>query len=165
MKYIIVGYDKNRAIGAKGQLAWAGRLKNDMRRVKELTTGNAIIMGRKTFDSIGHALPNRQNIVISRQSGDASDVTFVTSLELAYAAVETGRDAYVFGGGQIYDLALSTVDQILATEVDMVIDGADAFFPALDESWHEQSREHHLADADNEFDFDFVTLTRQQSVL
>lgn len=160
MKYIIVGYDRHHAIGTGGQLAWAGRMKTDMRRVKELTTGNAIIMGRKTFDSIGRALPNRQNIVITHHPEVIDGVTFVETLEQAYAVVEPGKNAYIFGGGQIYALALDTVDQILATEINMAIDNADAYFPDIDESWHEVSREHHEADADNAYDFDFVTFAR-----
>jgi dihydrofolate reductase len=162
MKYIIVGYDRNRAIGANGTLPWEGQMKTDMRFVRERTTGNAIIMGRKTFDSIGRALPNRQNIVITRTPADVDDVTFVSTLDEAYAAVEPGRDSYIFGGGQIYALALDTVDQILATEIDMVVEGADAFFPSLDDSWHEVSREHHDADDENKYSFDFVTYSKQR---
>lgn len=156
MKYIIVGYDNNRAIGADGGLPWEGKMKTDMRRVKDLTTGNAIIMGRKTYDSIGRALPNRQNIVVTHRPFTANGVTVVETLDDAYAAVEPGKDAYIFGGGQIYKLALDTVDEIIATEIDTVIDGADAFFPSLDEKWHEVNREHHDADESNVYPFDFV---------
>lgn len=160
MKYIIVGYDRNRAIGAHNQLPWAGRLKTDMRRVRELTSGNAIIMGRRTYESIGRPLPDRQNIVITRQPLEIEGVTVVHTLEDAYAAVEPGRDAYIFGGGQVYELALESVDEIRATEIYMTIDDADAFFPPLDSSWAETSREHHEADENNAYDFDFVTYSR-----
>ncbi len=161
MKYIIVAYDRNRAIGANGELPWEGRMKTDMRRVRERTTGNAIIMGRRTYDSIGHALPNRQNIVITHRLFTADDVTVVSTLDEAYAAVESGRDAYVFGGGQIYSMAVDTVDEIIATEIDTIIDGGDAFFPVLGPEWHELSREHHEADEDNAYAFDFVIFKRQ----
>lgn len=157
MKYIIVGYDRNRAIGSGGTLPWEGRLKTDMRRVKDLTTGNAIIMGRTTYDSIGRALPNRQNIVITHRPFVADDVTVVGTLDEAYAVVQPGRDAYIFGGGQIYALALDTVDEIIATEIDTVIENGDAFFPELGPEWREISREHHAADDDNMHAFDFVT--------
>lgn len=160
MKYIIVGYDRNRAIGAHNQLPWAGRLKTDMRRVRELTTGNAIIMGRRTYDSIGRPLPNRQNIIITHQQLEIEGVTVVHTLEEAYAAVEPGCDAYIFGGGQIYELALESVDEIRATEINTMVEGADAYFPPLDTSWAETSREHHTADEDNAYDFDFVTYSR-----
>lgn len=135
-------------------------MKTDMRRVRELTTGNAIIMGRRTYDSIGRALPNRQNIVITHRPFIAEDVTVVSTLDEAYAAVGPGRDAYIFGGGQIYATALETVDEIIATEIDTTIDGADAFFPALRPEWHEISREHHEADEDNSYAFDFVRYIR-----
>ena len=157
MKYIIVGYDRKRAIGAHGQLPWAGKMKTDMRRVKELTTGNAIIMGRNTYDSIGRPLPKRQNIVVTHRPFTADGVTVVDSLEAAYAAVEAGRDSYIFGGSQIYKQALDDVDQVLATEIVALFEGTDTFFPNLDDQWHELSREHHEADELNEFAFDFVT--------
>ena len=157
MRYIIVGYDRNRVIGANNTLPWAGKMKTDMRRVRELTTGNAIIMGRKTYDSIGHALPNRQNIVITHRPFEADGVEVVSTLDEAYARVELGRDAYIFGGGQIYEMALDTVDEILATEIDTTVESGEVYFPALGESWQEVSREHHDADADNVYNFDFVT--------
>jgi dihydrofolate reductase len=157
MKYIIVGYDHNRAIGAHNTLPWAGMMRTDMQRVKQLTTGNAIIMGRKTFESIGRALPDRQNIVISHHEIDVADVTRVSSLDEAYAAVEPGKDAYIFGGGKVYQSALDTVDEILATEIDTRIDEANTYFPVLDDSWQETSREHHDANDADVYDFDFVT--------
>lgn len=132
-------------------------MKTDMRRLREYTTGNAIIMGRKTYDSIGHALPNRQNIVLTRTPFEADGVTVVSTLEEAYAVVEPGRDAYIFGGAQIYELALATTDEILATEIDMDVEGADAFFPVLGPEWVETSREHFATDSDNAYPFAFVT--------
>lgn len=159
-KYIIVAYDRNRAIGANNTLPWQGKMKTDMQRVRELTTGNAIIMGRKTFESIGRPLPNRQNIVVSTQGVDVPGVVSVTSINDAYDAVEDGKDAYIFGGGKLYESALDTVDDVLATEIDTVVEGADAFFPSLDNKWQESSREHHDADENNEFPFDFVLYTR-----
>ncbi len=157
-KYIIVAYDRNRAIGADNTLPWEGRMKTDMKRVRELTTGNAIIMGRRTFESIGRALPNRQNIVVSSKGVDAPGVVSVTNLDDAFAAVEEGRDAYVFGGGVLFKSALDAdvVDEILATEIDTEIGGGDAFFPPLGSEWREVSREHFDADEYNAYPFDFV---------
>ena len=157
MKYIIVAYDRNRAIGVSNTLPWAGKMKTDMARFKQLTTGNAIIMGRKTFESIGRALPGRQNIVLSSKAIDVADVQVVDNLDKAYAAVQPGAETYVIGGGQIYALARDTVDEILATEIDAAIEGADAFFPVLGPEWRETSREHHDADENNAYAFDFVT--------
>lgn len=154
---MIVGYDRNRAIGAGGKLPWEGKLKSDMKHVRELTTDNAIIMGRKTFDSIGRALPKRQNIVITHRQFEKPDVTVVDNLDDAYAAVEDGRDAFIFGGAQIYQIAMDSVEQIDATEIDAEVEGADAFFPLLGNEWRETDREHHEADDDNAYSFDFVT--------
>lgn len=161
MKYILVAYDQNRAIGAHNSLPWAGAMKADMRRVRELTTGHAIIMGRKTYDSIGRALPNRQNIVVTHHPFRAPDVEVAASLEEAYTKVSPDRNAVVFGGSQIYHLALASVDRILATEIRAVFDEADVFFPALGSSWRETSREHHDNDAENAYPFDFVVYERR----
>lgn len=160
MRYIIVAYDRNRAIGAHNTLPWMGKMKTDMRRVRDLTTGNAIIMGRNTFESIGRPLPNRQNIVVSTTGVDVPGILSVASLDEAYNAVEAGKHAYIFGGGKLYESAVDTVDEIIATEIDTVIDGGDAFFPQLGDNWRESSREHFDADDDNAFSFDFVLYTR-----
>jgi dihydrofolate reductase len=162
MKNILVAYDKNYGIGADNDLLWQRDLPADLKRFKELTTGNAIIMGRKTYESIGRALPNRQNIVISRGDAKVTDVTVVHTLEDAYAAVEPGKAAFVIGGGQIYALALDTIDRIYTTEVDAEFPQADIFFPAVDTSvWRETTREHHEADEKNKYAFDWVTYDRR----
>lgn len=136
-------------------------MRTDMQRLRQLTTENAIIMGRKTLESIGRALPNRQNIVISSHDIHVPGVTRVATLDEAYSAVEPGREAYIFGGGVLYASALETVDEILATEIDTEVEGADAFFPPLDDNWQETSREHYEADSDNAYPFDFVTFRRR----
>jgi len=160
MKTILVAYDKNLGIGAKNDLLW--HLSADLRRFKELTTGNAIIMGRKTYESIGRPLPNRQNIVISHSPDVIQGVQVVDSLQAAYDAIEAGRETFVIGGGQIYALAMDTVDQILATEVDAVFEQADIFFPAVDKRiWQETNRIHHEADERNAYNYDFVTYKRR----
>jgi len=162
MRSIIVAYDQNRGIGAANDLLWTRDLPADLRHFKELTTGSAIVMGRKTYESIGRPLPSRHNIVISRDGEPIDGVTVVTSLDDAYMAATTA-DVYVIGGGQIYRLALDSVDQILATEVDASFPAAEIFFPVLDETvWRESSREHHDADEQNKYSFDFVTYTKQR---
>lgn len=162
MKSILVAYDKNFGIGADNDLLWQRDLPADLKRFKELTTGNAIIMGRKTYDAIGRVLPNRQNIVISREVAQIEGVTVVSSLEDAYAAVEPGKEPFVIGGGQIYRLALDTVDRIYATEVDATFPQADVFFPVFAKTeWTETAREHHDADERNKYAFDFVTYDRR----
>ena len=160
MKTIIVAYDKNRGIGADNDLLWQRDLPADLKHFKESTMDGAIIMGSKTYESIGRPLPGRQNIVISRQPLTIEGVTVVNSIDAAYEAVEPGREAFVIGGGQIYTLALDTVNRILATEVDASFPQADVFFPPIGESWQEMSREHHEADERNKYAFDFVTYVR-----
>lgn len=85
------------------------------------------------------------------------NVTRVASIQEAYAAVEPGREAFIFGGGQVYATALDSADKIFATEMDTVVDDADTFFPELGPEWHEVSREHHEASEYDAFPFDFVT--------
>jgi len=161
MKSIIVAYDRNRLIGGNNSLLWQGQMKADMRRFRELTTGNVVIMGRKTFDSIGQPLPNRQNIVISRQALKIAGVSVACSLDDAYAQSEPDKNIYVIGGGQIFEQSLSSVDEILATEIDATFDG-DTYFPALTPQWHQTVTEHHQADDANKYDYTFVTYTKQQ---
>lgn len=161
MKTIVVAYDKNYAIGANNDLLWQRDIPADLRHFKNITTGGAIIMGRKTYESIGRPLPNRQNIVISRQGGSIDGVRVVDSLKAAYDSVENGHEAYIIGGGQIYTLALDTVDCIMATEVDAVFKQADVFFPAIDRTkWREVMRESHAKDDRNLYNYDFVTYER-----
>ena len=161
MKNIIVAYDKNRGIGAANDLLWVRDLPADLKHFKEITTGSAIIMGRRTYESIGHPLPNRQNIVISHDMDLAEDFDVVRTLEEAYKTAKS-NDVYVIGGGQIYSLAIPTVDTILATEVQEKFDAAQVFFPVIDPTiWDEVSREHHEKDELNKYDYDFVTYRRR----
>ena len=163
MKTIVVAYDKNRGIGAANDLLWQRDLPDDLKHFKEVTMGGAIIMGRKTFESIGRALPGRQNIVVSRDGSLLIDGAAVaTSLDAAYAMVEPGRETYIIGGGQIYTLALDAVDRIFATEVDASFPNADVFFPPVDTAvWQEKDRVHYSADERNRYAFDFVTYVRR----
>jgi dihydrofolate reductase len=160
MKTSIVGFAKNMVIGKDQDMPWGHGLKDDLRHFKETTTGHAVIMGSKTYESMGRPLPNRQNIVISRKPLVVEGVTVVDSLEKAYAAVEPNRETFVIGGGQIYKLAMDSIDRIIATEVQGNF-GGDIFFPAIDPSiWKETSRDHHEADERNNYPYDFVTYGR-----
>ena len=164
MKTTIVAFSKNMVIGKNGDMPWGRGLPADLRHFKELTAGQAVIMGSKTFqsiiDSFGKPLPGRQNIVLSRSPLTIEGVTVVDSLEKAYAAVEPGREAFVIGGGNVYAQAMDSVDAINATEVQAEFDG-DTFFPIVDPAtWQEVSREHHEADEKNTYAYDFVTYER-----
>lgn len=160
---ILVAYDQHHGIGADNDLLWQHDMPADLKRFKELTTGNAVIMGWKTYESIGRPLPNRQNIVMSRSAHEPVEgITVVDSLEAAYAAVEPGRETFVIGGGQVYAQALASTDRVLATEVDAVFNEATVFFPVLDTSvWKETAREHHDADERNKYPYDYVTYERK----
>ncbi len=160
MKSIIVAYDKNHGIGASNDLLWTRDLPADLRHFKEVTTGHSIIMGRKTYESLGRPLPNRQNIVISHNHEQIPDVLVAGSLDEAYAAANS-PEVFVIGGGQIYQLAIDGIDQILATEVNESFD-ADVFFPAINPAiWIEVKREHHSKDEMNKYDYDFVVYERR----
>lgn len=160
MKSIIVAYDKNRGIGAANDLLWVRDLPADLQHFKQITTGHPIIMGNNTYKSLGRPLPNRQNIVISRSSDPIEGFTVVGNLDAAYSAANDD-EVYVIGGGQIYQLALDTVDQLLVTEVDESF-AAEVFFPEIDPNvWQEVSREHHKKDELNKYNYDFVTYRRR----
>jgi dihydrofolate reductase len=160
---IIVATAENGVIGKDNQLLW--KLSADLKQFRILTTGHSVIMGRKTFESIGRPLPNRTNIVISRQK----DLTLpegvfkMNSLEKAieFAQNQVGNEEiFIIGGGNIYEQALDLTDKIYLTEVKASIEG-DAFFPKIDmNDWKEISRISHSKDNKNEYDFDFVELLK-----
>ena len=156
---IVVAMGKNREIGADNQLLW--HLKDDLLLFKRLTTSHPIIMGRKTYESIGRPLPNRRNIVVSRNMPKTEGIEVVKSLEQALKVIEKEEIAFIIGGGQIYQSALAIADKLYISFVDGSFDNADIFFPEVDfKEWKELSRLHFEADERNEFAFDFVELER-----
>jgi dihydrofolate reductase len=160
---IIVAAAQNGVIGRQNQLIW--HLPNDLRQFKRLTVGHPILMGRKTFESIGKPLPGRTSIIISRnQEFQITGCVTVSTLEKALeAARQTGTDeAFVIGGAEIYRLALPLTDRIYLTEVRADFEG-DAFFeiPHRATEWQETSRVAHAADEKHATAFDFVTLERK----
>lgn len=158
MRNIVVAYDKQRGIGKDNELLWNYKdIPRDMERFRQLTTGNAVVMGRNTFESIGRPLPNRRNIVISSKALEIVGVEVVPSLDAAYAAVPADKDVYIIGGGRVYTDSIDTADRIFATEIDQTFADSDTFFPNLDDAWHVTSREHYPADESNKYDMDFVT--------
>jgi dihydrofolate reductase len=163
---LIVAQSKNRVIGNKNELPW--RLPKDLQYFKRVTLGKPIIMGRKTYESIGRPLPGRVNIVISSNvSLVIAGVSVVSSLKQAIeaakaACLEQGVDEMmVMGGAQVYQQALPLVDRLYITEVDAVIEG-DAFFPEVDYSCYMQvEAEGHFADDNNPYNYQFVTYDRR----
>ena len=162
-KAIIVAYDTNRAIGRGGDLPWGRSLPADLAQFKRLTKDSDVIMGRKTFESIGRRpLPERENIVISSQPTGVKGILTAVNLESALALAR--YKTFIIGGARVYDDALNTpeIDTIYATEVDAAFPDADTFFPEIDMTiWQEVSRTHHPADDDNAYAFDFVTYRRK----
>lgn len=156
MKAIVVGMGKNREIGANQDMPWHNSLPDDLAHFRKLSTGKTVIMGYRTFESIGkRPLPNRQNIVISREPTGVEGVQTAFSLEAAYALAQ--YDIIVMGGGQIYAQAIDDMDILYVTEIDAEFPEATVFFPEIDKSkWQEVSREHRDADERNKYGFDFV---------
>jgi dihydrofolate reductase len=154
---LIVAYSTNRAIGRDNALPW--KLPGDLAHFKRSTLGHPIIMGRKTWDSLGRPLPGRLNIVISRNTDfAATGATVVPTLEAAIAACGDVDQAFVIGGAQIYTHALPLAQRVLATEVHADVEG-DAFFPLLPAfQWKETARE--KQPAENGYEYDFVTYER-----
>lgn len=159
MKSIVVAYDKNRGIGAQNDLLWLRDLPADLAHFKQLTMGGSLIMGRNTFESIGRALPGRENIVVTHRPLAAVDVVAVDSLSAAYKAAHGNQ--FVIGGGQVYTQAIADVDVVYATEVQAEFPQASVFFAPLGDDWRETARERHTADEKNVYDYDFVTYVRR----
>lgn len=167
---LIVALARNHTIGLNNDMPW--HLPDDLRYFRQQTTGKPVVMGRKTFESIGRPLPKRTNIVITRQSDFQPDgVVVVSSLEQALESARAEaakaddaslRDVIIMGGAQIYTQALPRVDRLLLTEIDAEIEG-DTFFPEFDRSeWQETSREHREPCEKNPFPYDFVAYQRRR---
>lgn len=155
---LIVAASTNNVIGKDNQLLWS--LPNDMRFFKNTTWAMPVLMGRKTFESLGKPLPGRLNIVITRQTNwKPEGATVVHSLQEALEAASAAdyKEAMVIGGGEIFKEAMAVADRIYLTRVDAVIDG-DAFFPSIDESiWKMVSNRSYTTDAKHKYAYHFQT--------
>ena len=153
---LIAALDRHSAIGKGNALPW--HLPADLKRFKALTLGKPVLMGRKTAESIGRALPGRRNLVLTRSGRVPFDgMDAVASIEAALACTRDADEVCVIGGGEVYALALPHATHLHLTHVDTVVEGADAFFPSFDAAmWEEVARESHAADAKHAFAFDFV---------
>jgi dihydrofolate reductase len=160
---IIVAVAKNGAIGLNNELLY--RLPNDLKRFKALTTGHTIIMGRKTFESLPKgALPNRRNIVLSRQEGlHYENAECYRSIEEALMQCDYTEDLYIIGGGELYRQTLGLAKRVHLTLVDDTPAEADAFFPQWNPAdWKEVFRESHSADDKHTHAYAFIDLVRKQ---
>jgi dihydrofolate reductase len=157
---LIAAHDRQRAIGRGNALPW--HLPDDLARFKRLTVGGTVLMGRKTAESIGRALPQRRNLVLTRgASAPYAGQDVVDSLDAACIAAGTAP-LFVIGGGEVYALALPRATRLELTLVDTVVEGADAWFPPFDAAqWRQTARIPHPADARHACAFAFVTLERR----
>lgn len=165
-KCIIVAIADNYAIGKGNDIPW--HISEDLKFFKRTTSGYPVIMGRKTYESIGRPLPKRTNIVITRGCELPEAVVQVKSLDEAYVAAqkacqETGADkCFVMGGGKVYASAMESADCLYVTHVHTEIDDAEVFFPAIDpEVWVKSEGSEMMTDPETGYDFEFVTYVRK----
>ncbi|XOV81354.1 MAG: type 3 dihydrofolate reductase [Aestuariibacter sp.] len=156
---MIAAMAKNRVIGADNDMPW--HLPADLRHFKQVTLNKPIIMGRKTYESIGKALPGRTNIVISRTGFQANDATLVSSAEEAITAAGNVDEIMIIGGGKIYEIFLPYADRLYLTHIDLEVNG-DTFFPdyGAQADWETKASEVHEADQQNPYNYSFETLQR-----
>jgi len=157
---MITAMDQNRLIGKDNALPW--KIPADLQFFKKVTMSKPIIMGRKTFESIGRPLPGRQNIIITRDHdyrAEGCDIAYST--EQALKLAENAEEVMIIGGANIYQQFLERCDRLYITKVKAAFEG-DAWFPEFDESqWLETEKEDHLADEKNEADYSFVVLNKK----
>lgn len=155
---LIAAMSKNRVIGKDNQLIW--KLSSDLKRFKELTSGSSVIMGRKTFESIGKPLPNRRNIIITRNTEYSVDgCEVVNSLE--EALLLTNNNCFIIGGGEIYKQSLEFAKKIYLTIVKEDFEG-DSFFPEIDDKWATIITEDFKSDEKNQYDYSFIEYERYE---
>ncbi len=160
---LIAAVAENGAIGYENKLIYW--LPNDLKRFKALTTGNTIIMGRRTFESLPKgALPNRRNIVLSRtgKQEDFPGCDLYHSLEEALQNCHTEEDIYIIGGNSVYKEAMPLADRLCLTLIHDTPDKADTFFPDFSEGWEECTREDHDTDEKHNQKYSFVDFIRKQ---
>jgi dihydrofolate reductase len=156
---IVVAIAENHAIGKDNKLLW--HLPNDLKHFKTITSGHTVIMGRKTYDSVGKPLPNRRNIIITRQHIEIAGCEVVNSLEEAVALCKTEGEVFIVGGAEIYRQAMAITNKIYLTIVHQSFEG-DTYFPKIEENvWVETEREDHDADEKNKIAYSFITLVRR----
>ena len=157
MLSIIVAKAKNNTIGKENKLLW--HISEDLKKFKNLTTNHTIIMGRKTFESLGRVLPNRKHIIFSQNPDfkvDDENVEIVHSMLQIQSYIESEEETFVIGGAMIYNLLMPYVKKMYVTEIDKEFEG-DAFFPRINEEiWKEVSREVGPEDNENKFKYEYV---------
>jgi dihydrofolate reductase len=156
---IIVAIGENHAIGKNNQLLW--HMPNDLKHFKTITSGRTIIMGRKTFDSVGKPLPRRRNIVVTRQDIEIPGCEVVKSIDEGLALCAHDDEVFIGGGAEIYRQAMAKTDRIYLTIIHKEFE-ADTFFPEIDYlQWQEVSREDFEPDEKNPLPYSFIQLNRR----
>ncbi len=157
---IIVAFSEGNIIGKNNKMPW--KLSGDLKHFKEITTGHTVVMGRKTFESIGKPLPNRKNIVLTSIPESIIDCITADSLKDAIAISGEEKELFIIGGESVYKQTLPFADKLYITEIHADLDG-DAKFPEIDYSeWKEMSREEHKADEKNQYDYTFINYERKK---
>ena len=159
MLSLIVAISENHVIGREGQLPW--HLSADLKRFKKLTMGHHIVMGRKTYDSIGRQLPGRTSVVLTRQTDwSVEGVLTATDLETALELAGDDEEVFIIGGSQIYQLALPLVERLYVTRVQASVSG-DTYFPEItSEQWQLEQTDSFSADEKNDHDYSFLVYSR-----
>ena len=161
MLSIIVAKAKNNIIGKNNELVW--HLPEDLKHFKNLTTGHTIIMGRKTFESLGKVLPNRKHVIFSQNPDfkvKDENVEVLHSLLQIQDLIEGEEEAFVIGGAMIYNFLMPYVKKMYVTQINEEFDG-DAFFPKIDEKvWKKTSEEKGIKNEENKLDYEFITYER-----
>jgi len=157
-KTIVVAISENHVIGKDNQLLW--HMPADLKHFKDITTGHTVIMGRKTYESVGKPLPRRRNIIITRQAITIEGCEVVNSIETALSLCKDEAEVFIVGGAEIYKQAMSLTDRIYLTIIHKEFEG-DSFFPEINASeWKEVFREDHQPDEKNPLPYSFITLER-----
>lgn len=162
---IIVATTQNRVIGQRGKMPW--RLSADLQYFKQTTSGHSLIMGRRTFESIGRALPNRRNIVVSRQAETKdfpAGVELARSLEEAFELTQTETEVFVIGGGEIYRQTLPMAQKIHLTQIQAKLEG-DTFFPEINlDDWEIIAQKEIQKDEKNDYNCRILELVRRKNI-
>ncbi|KAA6328135.1 Dihydrofolate reductase [termite gut metagenome] len=161
---MIVAAAENNVIGRDNRMIW--HLSGDMKHFKTLTTGHAVIMGRKTYESLGRPLPERKNIVLTQNPDfTAKGCTCVHTLEEALKTANHDNEVFIIGGSTLYKEFWNTADKLYLTRIHANVEG-DAFLsPVSAEDWKEEERIFHPADDKNEYDYSFITYIRNKSLI
>ncbi|TWJ04726.1 dihydrofolate reductase [Mucilaginibacter frigoritolerans] len=155
---IVVAISENHVIGKDNKLLWY--LPNDLKHFKDITTGHTVIMGRKTYESVGKPLPKRRNIIITRQDIAIEGCEVVNSIETALALSKDEEEVFIVGGAEIYKQSLHLTNRIYLTIVHKEFDG-DSFFPEINKNeWNEVYREDYQPDEKNSLPYSFITYER-----